>query len=76
MAFAVLIAILLGIGQLGLRRMQEIDVTLSDITGRQSTNLELARRALMLSNINSRITMEIVLVENRALVETLLATRD
>jgi Four helix bundle sensory module for signal transduction len=73
-AFGGLIAILLGIGQLGLRRMQAIDQTLNDITGRQSTNLELARRALMLSNINSRINMEIVLVENRALVETLLAT--
>ena len=55
--------------------MQAIDQTLSDITGRQSTNLELARRALMLSNINSRMTMEILLVENRELVSTLLATR-
>jgi hypothetical protein len=73
-AFAVLIAILLGIGWLGLR-MHEIDKTLGDITDRQSTNLDLARKALMLSNINSRIAMEIVLVKNRALVETLLATR-
>ena len=73
-AFAVLIVILLGIARLGLR-MHEIDKTLGDITGRQSANLDLARKALMLSNINSRIAMEIVLVENRALVETLLATR-
>ena len=73
-AFSVLIAILLGVGRLGLR-MHEIEKTLGDITGRQSANLDLARRALMLSNINSRIAMEIVLVENRALVETLLATR-
>ena len=73
-AFAVLIAILLGIGQLGLR-MHEIDKTLGDITSRQSANLDLARKALMLSNINSRIAMQIVLVENRALVTKLLATR-
>ena len=73
-AFAILIVILLGIARIGLR-MHEIDKTLADITGRQSANLDLARRALMLSNINSRIAMEIVLVENRALVETLLATR-
>ena len=73
-AFAVLIIILLGIGRLGLR-MHEIDKTLAEVTGRQSANLDLARRALMLSNINSRIAMEIVLVENRALVDTLLATR-
>lgn len=74
-AFAFLIAILLGIGQLGLRRMQEIDETLTDITDRQSTNLQLARKAVMISNDNNRIVMEIVLVENRALVEALLATR-
>jgi diguanylate cyclase (GGDEF)-like protein/PAS domain S-box-containing protein len=74
-AFAVLIAILLGVGQLGLRRMQTIDETLGDIINRQSANLQLARRALMISNENSRIAMEIVLVENRGLVKTLLATR-
>jgi diguanylate cyclase (GGDEF)-like protein/PAS domain S-box-containing protein len=74
-AFAFLIAILLGIGQLGLRRMQEIDETLRDIMGRQSTNLQLARKAVMISDDNNRIVMEIVLVENRALVETLLAMR-
>lgn len=74
-AFAVLVVILLSIGQLGLRRMQEIDDTLSNITGRQLTNLQLARRALMISNDNSRIAMEIVLVENRAIVNSLLATR-
>ena len=74
-AFAVLIALLLGIAQLGLRRMQTIDETLGDITGRQLTNLQLARKALALSNDNNRIVMQIVLVENRALVKTMLATR-
>ena len=74
MAFAVLVAISLGIGQLGLRRMQDINETLGDITGRQLTNLRLARKALALSNDNNRIAMKIVLVENRALVKTLLAT--
>ena len=73
-AFAVLIVILLSIACLGFR-INETDKTFGDITGRQSADLDLARRALMLSNINSRIAMEIVLVENRALVETLLATR-
>jgi len=64
-----------GIGQFGLRRMQRIDETLSAITGTKSTDLELARRVLTLSDDNSRITMEIVLVENRRLVEPLLAAR-
>jgi diguanylate cyclase (GGDEF)-like protein/PAS domain S-box-containing protein len=75
MAFAVLVAILVGIGQLGLRRMQDINGTLGDITGRQLTNLQVARRALIISNDNNRISMEIFLVQDRALIETLLAMR-
>jgi diguanylate cyclase (GGDEF)-like protein/PAS domain S-box-containing protein len=71
----VLIAILLGIGQFGLRRMQAIHETLSDITGSKSTDLQLALRALVISNDNNRIVMEIVLVDNRRLVEPLLAAR-
>jgi diguanylate cyclase (GGDEF)-like protein/PAS domain S-box-containing protein len=74
-AFTVLIALLAGIGQFGLRRMQRIDETFSDITGSKSTDLDLARRALTISNENNRIVMEIVLVENRRLVEPLLAAR-
>jgi len=74
-AFAVLIALLAGIGEFGLRRMQTIDETLGDITGRLLTDLELARRAVAISNDNDRIVMQIVFVKNGALVETLLATR-
>ena len=55
--------------------MQTIDENLSDITRNRSTDLELARRALIISNDNNRIVMEIVLVENRRLVEPLLAAR-
>jgi diguanylate cyclase (GGDEF)-like protein/PAS domain S-box-containing protein len=73
-AFAVLIALLASIGEFGLRRMQTIDETLGDITGRLLT-LELARRAVAISNDNNRIAMQIVFVKNGALVETLLATR-
>ncbi len=75
MAFAALIALLAGIGQLGLRRMQEINDTLSGITGGRSDKLQLARDALTLSNRNSRITMEIFLVQDRALTGILLAER-
>src|ERR1700722_4541943 len=73
MAFAILIALLAGIGQFGLRRMQTIDKSLSDITDLKSTDLDVARRAMTISNENNRIGMEIVLVENRRLVEPLLA---
>jgi len=75
LAFIVLIAILAGVGQLGLRRMHEINDTLSDITGRRSDKLQLAREALALSNGNSRITMEIFLVQDPALTSKLLAAR-
>src|ERR1035438_5359880 len=75
MAFAVLITMLVGIGQSGLHRMKEIDATLSDITGRRSDKLQLAREALTLSNRNSRITMELFLVQDRALTGMLLAAR-
>ena len=74
-AFAVLIAMLMGIGQLGLRRMKEIDESLRDITGRRSDVQERARLALRLSNRNSRITMEVFLVQDRKQIATLLAAR-
>jgi diguanylate cyclase (GGDEF)-like protein len=75
MAFAVLIAMLVGIGEAGLRRMKEIEENLGDITGRRSDKLQLSRETLALSNRNSRITMEIFLLQDRAQTNVLLATR-
>ena len=75
LAFAVLIALLAGIGQLGLRRMKDVDNTLTDITGRRLNNVRLAREALTLSNRNSRITMEMFLLQDRAQIEMLSADR-
>jgi len=66
---------LVGIGESGLRRMKEIDENLSDITGRRSAKLQLAREALKLSNRNSRVTMQLFLVQNRAQTDRLLAAR-
>jgi len=74
-AFVLLIAILMGIGQSGLRRMKEINESLSDITGRRSDKLQLSREALRLSNRNSRIMMEIFLLPDGAQTNELLATR-
>jgi PAS domain S-box-containing protein len=72
-AFTALIALLAGIAQFGLRRMQAIDETFFDVTGRKLVDLQVARRELKLSDDNSRIAMEMVLVENRPLVNTLSA---
>jgi len=74
-AFVLLIAMLMGIGQSGLRRMKEINESLSDITGRRSDKLQLSREALRLSNRNSRIMMEIFLLPDGAQTNELLATR-
>jgi diguanylate cyclase (GGDEF)-like protein/PAS domain S-box-containing protein len=74
-AFAVLIVLLAGIGQFGLRRMRVINETLNDITDKQSAKLELAQDALMFSNRNSRITMEVFLVQDKAQTGELLAAR-
>jgi len=75
MAFAALLAILIGVGQLGLYRMKEVNETFNRITGEQLPKLELAQRALTISNRNSRIVLETMLVDNRALVDTLLLDR-
>ena len=45
-AFAVLIAILVGIGILGLSRMDDINANLEDVLGRRWVKLQLAREAL------------------------------
>jgi diguanylate cyclase (GGDEF)-like protein/PAS domain S-box-containing protein len=74
-AFATLLAILVGVGQLGLYRMKQINETVNRIAGEQLTKLELAQKALAISNNNSRIMMETILVEDRALVDNLLVVR-
>jgi PAS domain S-box-containing protein len=55
--------------------MHQINDTLSGITGVRSDKLQLAREGLTLSNRNNRITMEIFLVQDRALTGALLAER-
>ena len=74
MAFALLIAMLVGIGESGLRQLKEIDKNLSDIA-RRSDTAQLARKALTLSNSNSRVALEVFLVRDRALVDPLLDER-
>jgi diguanylate cyclase (GGDEF)-like protein/PAS domain S-box-containing protein len=72
-AFAVLMVILMGIGQLGLGRMRDINDTLSNITGGQLAKLQLPQEALTFSTCNDRISMNIFLVMDRALMDLLLS---
>ena len=75
-AFAVLIAILLGIGWLGLSRMALMDEKVSEISDRCWPKVQLSREALHYSTVNSRITMQIFLLKAAEDVAPLLAERD
>jgi len=74
-AFTLLVGILIGIGVLGLDRMDQVNAHFDDVLGRRLAKLQLAREALMYSNQNSRITMEIFLVNDKARIDQLLAQR-
>jgi PAS domain-containing protein len=75
LAFGLLIAILMVVGGLGLRRMDQVNADLQDITGRQWTKLRLSQEAVAYSRRNSRITMEIFLLKESDQVDTLRAAR-
>ena len=55
--------------------MGRINADLNEIVGKRWTKVQLARRALTYSNRNSRITMEIFVLTDRAQIDTLLAMR-
>ena len=75
LAFSFLIALLVIAGDQGLHRMARINDELQDITGRQLTKLHIAREAATYSSRNSRITMEVFLLKDRARIDSLLAER-
>ena len=74
-AFGLLVAILLGIGCLGLSRMDQINAKRKETLGRQWTTLHLSRQALAYSARNSRITMEIFLLHDKRVIDPLLKSR-
>jgi len=74
-AFGILVSILIGIGILGLSRMDQVNAQLEYVIGRRWTSLQFAREAVMYSNQNSRITLGVFLLDDRAAIESLLATR-
>jgi len=74
-AFALLVGILIGIGVLDLRRMDRINVDLEEVLGRRWRKLQLAHEARMDSSENSRITMEVFLVNDKRLIDSLLTRR-
>jgi diguanylate cyclase (GGDEF)-like protein len=73
--FGLLIALLIAVGQLGLRRMDEINASLDNILQQRWAKLQLSRQALAYSTRNSRVTMQIFLTRDKSEVTGLLATR-
>ncbi len=74
-AFGLLITILIGIGYLGLSRMDQINSNLDAVLGRQWSTLQLSREALRYSTRNSRITMQIFFLKDKRVIDPLLTTR-
>ncbi len=74
-AFVLLISILLAIGWLGLSRMEEMNSNLREITDQRWAKVQLSREALRYSSLNSRITMQIFLLQDRQAIDPLLEQR-
>jgi signal transduction histidine kinase len=75
LAFSLLVCLLIAVGNLGLRRVDQINSDLQGIMGSQWTKLRLSREAMAYSNRNSRLTMQVFLVKDAEPVQSLLAAR-
>lgn len=74
-AFTLLLAAIITIGWLGLSRLPQANTKLDDIIGRHWAKLRLAQQALEYSNLNSRITMEVLLLKDREEIARKLSIR-
>ena len=74
-AFGFLIAVLIGVGWLGLNRMGQANADLERILNHRWAKVQLAREALNYSNLSNRITMEIFLLKDSGAIAPLLAER-
>lgn len=74
-AFAVLLAIVITVGWLGLSRMTRSHADLEDIIGLRWEKVRLAQEALEYSNVNSRLTMEVFLLNDHEQIKNRLTVR-
>ncbi|MFZ0913998.1 MAG: diguanylate cyclase [Candidatus Korobacteraceae bacterium] len=75
MSFALLIVILLGTAYLTLHRMQRMNASAEETLNEGLLELQLGQEALRYSSENSRITMQIFLVQRQEEIDELLARR-
>ncbi len=74
-AFTMLIGIFLGFGWLALNRMALMNANIQEMSDRRWPKVQLSREALRYSAINSRITMQIFLLDDRKEIDSLLEQR-
>jgi PAS domain S-box-containing protein len=74
-AFSLLVALLIAVGDLGLRRVDRVNVDLQEIMSTQWNKICLSREAVTYSNRNSRITMQIFLLNDRKHIDAILKNR-
>ncbi len=75
LAFSLLVALLIAVGDLGLRRVDRVNVDLQEIMSTQWNKVRLSREAVTYSNRNSRLTMQIFLLKDRKHIDTILKNR-
>ena len=73
--FLVSTSLVMGVGYLGLREMSSLQAQARSIAQEQWGDVQLAGEALMYSNRNSRLNMQIVMTGSRAEIDPLLAQR-
>ena len=75
-SFAFIVAIVFGLGWLGLRGMRRINADLEEIVSKRWARLQLSREALRYSNLNNRIITEVFLLNRKEEIEPLLKLRE
>ncbi len=75
LSFGFLIAILLGTAYLTLDRMHRMNVSVEGTLNESLLELQLGQEALRYSSENSRITMQVFLVQRQEIIDELLARR-
>ncbi len=73
LSFGLLIAILISIGWVELSQLRRIDADLANMVDQRWQTVQLSRQAQNYSNINSRLTMQVFLVDDEKEVSSLLA---
>src|SRR5260370_5628509 len=75
LSFGLLIVILISIGWVGIRHLRRVDSDMAEIDDQRWDKVKLSREAEALSSLNSRLTMEVFLVEDKKEIGSLLLKR-